>query len=244
MCLHPSPKRGLVYITCHRVSLLLLVQDDSGSDRLREHVLYLCSDSVINLLWCWKGCSEQDLVYLWVPDGYGCRRTPGRRRASPRQQGRPPAKAKMTSPTVSSWEGEGGEKKAKDGEQERTHEKRLEPHSKQKILQCERWLDKGQRKKNDTLESRIHRRKIFFQHGDTANATAVQLCYQHPLMRVSMSLGLALPIFFWQESITKETSRAMTGHTETWPSEIITRRSGLQLIIIPISDHSVDYSFD
>lgn len=136
------------------------------------------------------------------------------------------------------------EREGQRGGQERTHERRLEPHSKQKILQCERWLDKGQRKKNDTLESRIHRRKIFFQHGDTANATAVQLCYQHPLMRVSMSLGLALPIFFWQESITKETSQAMTGHTETWPSEIITRRSGLQLIIIPISDHSVDYSLD
>lgn len=37
------------------LSPLLQDGDGSASDRLREHVLYLCSDSVINLSWWWKG---------------------------------------------------------------------------------------------------------------------------------------------------------------------------------------------
>lgn len=47
--------------------------------------------------------SERDLAYLSAPDDYDCLQTPGGPRASPRQQGRPPAKAELTFPSDSSW---------------------------------------------------------------------------------------------------------------------------------------------
>lgn len=164
---------------------LLLDQGDSVSNRLREDVLHLCTDNVINLSWCWKWGSDQDLVYLSVPDGYGRQRTPGHRRASPRQRGRPPAEAKLTSPTVSSWERDTGERGAqKDQRGERRRKRAREDirtstpkldrrQNKQTILLFEQaetmWEVSQQRskKKNDKLENRVNLRKIFFQHKHT-----------------------------------------------------------------------------
>ncbi len=165
---------------------LLLDQDDSLSDTLGEHVLYLCSDSVINLSWCWKGGSEQDLVYLSVPDGYGCRQTPGQRRALPRQRGRPPAKAKLTSPTVSSWErrerGKEGRKGHRGGGR-RGHKGMLQLHPQKNDQRNSTanktyiafWTSRNNvrgepakvKGKSDKLENRGKQRKIFFQHRHT-----------------------------------------------------------------------------
>ena len=75
-------------------------------DRLRG-LLCWHHDRVINLMWGWG--QKQDLLYLSVPDGYGCQQTRGHRRASPRRQERPPATAMLTSPTASSCKrGRGG----------------------------------------------------------------------------------------------------------------------------------------
>lgn len=158
-------------------------RDDSVSDWLREHVLYLCSDSVINLSWCWKRGSEQDLVYLSVPDGYGCQQTPGQCRASPRQRGGPPAKANLTFPTVSSWDRDRGDEGQRGSKGERgggrVHERRLvqpsTPSEKNiggrtaeqtKILFFEQaktmWEVSQQRSEKN--ENRVDVRKTFFPH--------------------------------------------------------------------------------
>lgn len=58
------------------------------------------NEKQINLMW---GLGrEQVLLYLSVPDGYGCQWTPGNRRTSPRRKGGPLAKATLSSPTTSS----------------------------------------------------------------------------------------------------------------------------------------------
>lgn len=126
---------------------LLLDQGDSVSNRLREDVLHLCTDNVINLSWCWKWGSDQDLVYLSVPDGYGRQRTPGHRRASPRQRGRPPAEAKLTSPTVSSWERDTGER----GAQKDQRGERRRKRAREDIRTSTPKLDRRQNKQTNNI---------------------------------------------------------------------------------------------
>ena len=126
------------------------------------------------------------MVYLSVPDDYGCQLTLGQPRTSPRQQGRPPAKAKLTFRSVSSYGRERGEKRGKSGG--RGYEKRLET-IKHTAYRTNRSNVRGEQAKvngkNGRPENRLDLKKRIFQH-----------THAHTTIRVVSAQPSAIALFY------------------------------------------------